>query len=47
MTYDEAESIIMAVEVGRFHGAPSECAHALLMIANRDERIRGEEEETP
>jgi len=35
MTLDEAESIIMAVEVGKFRGSASECAQALLMIAAR------------
>lgn len=39
MSEDEAESIIMAVEAGLFHGRPSEVAHALLVIANRKERM--------
>ena len=38
MTEDEAESIIMAAEVGMFKGARSELALALLLIAARDKR---------
>ena len=35
MTEDEAESIIMAVEVGMFQGKASECAQALIILALR------------
>lgn len=44
MTEDDAESIIMSVEVGLFRGAPSEVAHALLVIANREEE-EGDDDE--
>lgn len=36
LTIDEAEAIVMAVEVGLFHGRPSEVAMALLRIKQRD-----------
>jgi hypothetical protein len=36
MTEDQAEEIVMADEVGMFHGRPSELAHARLLLANRD-----------
>jgi hypothetical protein len=38
MTEDQAESILMAIEVGVFHGTNSEAAHARLLIAARDKR---------
>jgi len=38
MTEDQAESIVLAAEVGRFHGSRSELAHAILIIAARDKR---------
>lgn len=40
MTLEDAESIVMAVEIGVFHGSPSEYAQALLIIAGELEKDR-------
>jgi len=34
MTIEQAEQIVMAAEVGMFHGTDSELAHALLLVGS-------------
>jgi hypothetical protein len=38
MTLDQAEEMVMASELGMFHGNDSELAHAILLIKSYEER---------